>query len=217
MSMLIQAGLSTAEKAINGALQYDPASQAKLGALEGKLLCLEVMGLPAPMLAQSELSSDEPLQLWVRFGYPLQLMSHSEIPADATLSGELSAFVNVATHQDKQQALMKSDLQIRGSSQLALSLADVMAQLDIDWEAMLSQFIGPVMAHVIGRRARGLFGWLKQTGEKVKNDWVEYIRDEAQMAVHPQEAEQQYRAIHQLRLDTDRLEARIQRLAQQLK
>jgi ubiquinone biosynthesis protein UbiJ len=202
-STLIQAGLASAETMVNQALEYDPGSQQKMAKLAPKVLAIEI--------------TKPEFNLYIRFTDDgIHLMSHYEQEPDAALSGELSAFINVATGKDKHAALMQSDLQIRGSSQLALSLADLMNDLSIDWEAMIAKFAGPVAAHIIGKQARGLFGWLKKTGEKFQDDVISYVRDERQMAAHELEGEDRFRQIHQLRLDTERLEARIQKLAAKL-
>ncbi len=203
-STLIQAGLASAETIINQALEYDPSSQQKMAKLAPKVLAIEI--------------SKPAFNLYIRFNDKgIQLLSHYESDPEAALSGDLSAFINVATGKDKHAALMQSDLQIRGSSQLALSLADLMNDLNIDWEAMISKLTGPVTAHAIGKQARGVLGWLKKTGEKFQDDVVSYVRDERQMAAHELEGEDRFRQIHQIRLDTERLEARIQRLASKLK
>ncbi len=208
-STLIQAGLASAETIVNQALNYDPATQQKMAKLAPKVLAIEITK-PA-------------FNVYIRFCAEgtngvqgVQLMSHFEGEADASLSGELNAFINVATSKDKHAALMQSDLHIRGSSQLALGLADLMNDLNIDWEAMIAKLTGPVVAHVIGKQARGLFGQLKKMGEKFQDDVVSYVRDERQMAAHELEGEDQFRQIHQLRLSVDRLEARIQKLATKL-
>lgn len=200
---LIQAGLASVEAMVNQALEYDPGSRLKMAKLESKVLAIEI--------------SKPSFHLYVRFtDAGLQLMNHYEGTPEAALSGELSAFINVATSHDKHAALMQSDLQIRGSSQLALSLADLMNDLNIDWEAMIAKFTGPVAAHIIGKQARGIFSWVKKTGEKFQEDVISYVRDERQIAAHELEGEDRFRQIHQLRLDTERLEARIQKLASKL-
>lgn len=206
-STLIQAALASAELSINKALAYDPATLQKVQTLSNhgqnpKLLALHIRQ-PA-------------LSIYVRFDQQLQLQSHSETQADTQLSGELSAFMNLASQQDKQAALMQSDIQIQGSSQLAMALADIMAELDIDFEAMVSELTGPVVAHVLGKNLRSIGNWFKQTGHKLKQDTVEFVRDERKMAVHKTEGEIRFGQIHKLKLDTERLEARIQRLQQNL-
>ncbi len=200
---IVQAGLVSAELAINKALKFDPAVQQKLRALAPKVLAINITTLD--------------LTIYVQFGEQLELHSHLEQPADATLSGELSAFLNLASHEDKHAALMKSDIQIQGSSQLAMGLADASSHLKIDWEAMISELTGPVIAHVVGNKLRALSGWFKNTTQKFKDDSVEYVRDELQLTPHKLEGESRFSAIHTLKLDAERLEARIARLKSRLK
>lgn len=199
---LIQGALASAEGVINKALHYDAATAQKLAALGPKMLAINITQ-PATVI-------------YVQFGEQLRLMAHCDNEPHATLTGELQAFINLASNKDKHAALMKSDIQIQGSSQLAMGLADAMSDLDIDFEAMLSEFTGPVLAHVVGNNLRRLGSWFKNTSHKVKQDSVEYVRDELQLAPHKLEGETQFNAIHKIKLDTERLEARITRLTANL-
>ncbi len=200
---IIQAGLAAAQSIINKALKFDPACQQKLAALAPKVLAIQI--------------TQPKVTVYVSFGQSITLQSHYEGQADASLSGDITAFMNLASNADKQAALMKSDIQIHGSSQLALALADVMSQLNIDWEAMISELTGPVIAHVVGKQLRSISSWFKQTTQKVKDDTVEYVRDELQLAPHKLEGESRFSDIHKLKLDTERLEARFNRLKQSFK
>jgi ubiquinone biosynthesis protein UbiJ len=143
-------------------------------------------------------------------------MAHHEGEAQAKLQGDLPAFINLASNKDKHAALMKSDIQIQGSSQLAMGLADAMSDLNIDFEAMLSELTGPVFAHIMGKNLRRLTGWLKGNADKLKQDTVEYVRDELQLAPHKLEGESRFTDIHRLKLDSERIEARINRLTTHL-
>lgn len=199
---LVQGALASAQRIINQALRYDAASAQKLAALAPKVLAIEI--------------TQPAMVIYVQFGEQLRLMAHHEGDAQARLQGDLQAFINLASNKDKHAALMKSDIQIQGSSQLAMGLADAMSDLDIDFEAMLSELTGPVVAHVVGKNLRRLSGWLKGSGEKLKQDTVEYVRDELQLAPHKLEGESRFTEIHKLKLDSERLEARINRLATHL-
>ncbi|NVK36661.1 MAG: SCP2 sterol-binding domain-containing protein [Gammaproteobacteria bacterium] len=200
---VIQGALAAAERTINKALRYDAATAQKLATLAPKVLAIEILQ-PATTI-------------YVAFGNEMRLMAHYEATPDAKLSGELNAFINLARHEDKHAALMKSDIQIQGSSQLAMGLAEAMSQLNIDFEAMISEFTGPVVAHVVGKNLRRLGSWLKQAGEKFQQDTTEYVRDELQLAPHKLEGESQFMAIGKLKQDAERLEARVQRLAAKIK
>jgi len=199
---LIQAGLAAAQVTVNKALGYDPATQAKLIKLEGKTLGIHM--------------SQPNVSIYVRFGDSLHLQAHFEGETDTDLSGPASAFINLARHDDKQAALMKSDIQIRGSSQLAMGLADVFSDLQIDWEAAIAEWTGPVAAHVLGNNIRRVGQWFQRSITKVKQDTVEFVRDEWQASVHEIEGEHRFSAIQKLKLDVERLDARIQRIKHQM-
>lgn len=195
--------LASAEAAINKALRYDPATQQKIARQTGKVLCLQI---------------EQPsLTFYVRMGEQIQLMSHCESDISATLRGPAQGFLRLASTEDKQQALMHSDIEIQGSSQFALSLADASSALDIDWAAMLEDFTGPLVAGFIHRQVTGLFSFAKQAMQKLHDDSVSYLRDEKGLLIHKLEAQQHFRNVHELRLATDRLEARIQQLQKRLK
>ena len=196
---LVQGALASAQTIINKALAYDGATAQKLAALAPKVLAIEI--------------TQPATTVYVQFGEQLRLMAHYDGEAQARLQGDLHAFINLARHQDKHAALMKSDIQIQGSSQLAMGLADAMSDLNIDFEAMLGELTGPVVAHVVGSNLRRLSGWLTGNTQKLKQDTLEYVRDELQLAPHKLEGETRFTDIHKLRLDSERLEARINRLA----
>ena len=81
---------------------------------------------------------------------------------------------------------------------------------------MIAEMTGPVAAHIIGKNLRSVSAWFKQTSEKFKQDTTEYVRDELQLAPHSLEGESRFTDIHKLKLDTERLEARINRIKQRL-
>jgi ubiquinone biosynthesis protein UbiJ len=198
----IQGALASAQSTINKALSYDAATAQKLAALAPKVLAIEI--------------TQPATTIYVQFGEQLRLMAHHEGEAQAKLQGDLPAFINLASNKDKHAALMKSDIQIQGSSQLAMGLADAMSDLNIDFEAMLSELTGPVFAHIMGKNLRRLTGWLKGNADKLKQDTVEYVRDELQLAPHKLEGESRFTDIHKLKLDSERIEARINRLTTHL-
>jgi ubiquinone biosynthesis protein UbiJ len=199
---IVQGALASAQNVINQALAYDGATAQKLAALAPKVLAIEI--------------TQPAITIYVQFDDQLRLMAHYNDEPQAKLQGDLQAFINLASNQDKHAALMKSDIQIQGSSQLAMGLADAMSDLDIDFEAMLSDLTGPVVAHLVGKNLRRLSGWFKGSAQKFKQDTVEYVRDELQLAPHKLEGESRFTDIHKLRLDSERLEARISRLATHL-
>jgi len=133
--------------------------------------------------------------------------------ADATLSGSAADFFALARASDKAHALISSAIDMDGDSEFALSLTRVAQNLDIDWEALITPLTGGLLAHQLGKGLRGLLNWSKSSAPAYRNAVKEYLEDEAQLLTPEPLAAQFADEVDQLRLATDRLEARTLRLA----
>jgi ubiquinone biosynthesis protein UbiJ len=133
--------LMALESAVNNSLAYDPATQQSLLALDGK-----VLHLACTMPAQS---------VYVLFvGNHVELWSLFESAADTTLSGTPSEFLALWRARSKTTALTDSGVTLTGDSTVLQQLQKISASLDIDWEALLAEHTGDVIAHQLGRFAR---------------------------------------------------------------
>jgi ubiquinone biosynthesis protein UbiJ len=103
---------------------------------------------------------------------------------------------------------------ISGSSALVLDLAKIIQQLDIDWEALISPMTGGIVAHQIGKGFRSLISWGKDSGQTLATSSKEYLEDEVQLLVPKPLAEHFGQQVSDLRLATDRAEARIEQIKQ---
>ena len=84
--------------------------------------------------------------------------------------------------------------------------------IDIDWEEHLSRVTGDVLAHQVGNVARGMLEWGRNTLDTVSRDVAEYLHEESRDLPTRGEVDEFLARIDTLRLDVDRLEARVQRL-----
>ncbi|MCD8522462.1 MAG: SCP2 sterol-binding domain-containing protein [Saccharospirillaceae bacterium] len=203
---LLQAACIPFEAAINHVLRYDPAALNSLSRQQGRLLCVRINELN-PVLIRI-----------VDSGIVLSLAhSHStnnnrELGADATLSGSAADFFALARARDKAHALISSAIDMDGDSEFALSLTRVAQNLDVDWEALITPLTGGLLAHQLGKGLRGILGWGKTSAPAYRNAVKEYLEDEAQLLTPEPLAAQFADEVDQLRLATDRLEARTLRL-----
>jgi ubiquinone biosynthesis protein UbiJ len=203
---LLQAACVPFEAAINHVLRYDPAALSSLRRQQGRLLCVRIDAIN-PVLIRI-----------VDNGIVLSLVPATDDngslnSADATLSGSAADFFALARASDKAHALISSAIDIDGDSEFALSLTRVAQNLDIDWEALITPLTGGLLAHQLGKGLRGLLGWGKSSAPAYRNAVKEYLEDEAQLLTPEPLAAQFADEVDQLRLATDRLEARTLRLA----
>jgi ubiquinone biosynthesis protein UbiJ len=79
-------------------------------------------------------------------------------------------------------------------------------------QELLSLAVGDVLAHQMGQLARSTKGWLDDSAHAMRLNTQEYLQEEARLV--PAEAELRHYLddVDTLRMDVDRLEARIKRL-----
>jgi len=100
-----------------------------------------------------------------------------------------------------------------GDAALANAVFFLFRNLRWDVEEDLSRVVGDVAAHRVAGAARSFAAWQRQAAERLGQNVAEYLKDEAQLAVHPHELGAFARQVDDLRDAVDRLEKRIQRLA----
>ena len=192
---------STFENVLNRGLPRSPRARQLCRELQGHRVGVEVTGFTR-WLVQST-------------GETLQLTRDSATAAEAELAGgplSLMALVGGTP----EAVLQRGDVKIRGDAELAQKFRELAMLLRPDIEEELSQFVGDVPAHQIGRFTRAAFGWgQKAAGTTVRNV-AEYLAHERQHLVPRAEGDQLLKGVDTLREDVDRLEARIGVIAQRL-
>ncbi len=186
------------ESTLNAVLKYDPALLAALAKFAGKRIRIQ---------------SDDWLILVITVheqGVYLSLNDEDE--CDTTVFGSISELLEVAIASDKANALMNGDIDISGSSALVLDLAKIVQQMDIDWEALVAPLTGGLIAHQIGKGFRSFFKWSQDSGQTLATSSKEYLEDELQVLVPKPLAEHFASQVSDLRLATDRAEARLEQI-----
>ncbi|CCK77482.1 MAG: SCP2 sterol-binding domain-containing protein [Oleispira antarctica] len=188
------------ERSLNAVLKHDPALLVALTKFEGKRIRIQ---------------SDDWLILVITIcSHGLQLSLQDDSECDTTIFGSISELLAVAVANDKADALMNGDVDISGSSALVLDLAKIMQQMDIDWEALISPMTGGIIAHQIGKGFRSLLKWSKDSGQTFTTSSKEYLEDEVQLLVPKPLADHFASEVGELRLATDRAEARLEHVRQ---
>lgn len=186
------------EGAVNRALRLDPEALQRLGALENKVILLELAAEGAP------------LRFYV---FPtaagLRLQREHDRTPDVTISGTAGVFLN----QLVRGPAVSEALTIRGDIELGQRFQRILSGLDPDWEEGLARVVGDVPAHQIARLAQGLREWAGQALQTLGTDGAEYLQEEALVLARRERVQEFLREVDRLRADTDRLEKRLQRLA----
>ena len=197
--MLIQFALASAESALNRVLQLDSTAQARLAPLAGQVLAI-TCSMPAITLYLIPLETR------------LQLAQAWSAPADCTLKAPAQLLLKLVSSADKSAVLHHPEVSLEGNSGLLMELADILQNLELDWEYEVSRWLGPVPTALLSSQLRSQRAWLTQTAKSLHLNTADYLAEESRALVGRTEAAIRFNEIDQLKLDLDRLDARISRL-----
>ena len=201
--MLLRGLLASVENGVNRILRLDSTAMARLQSLTGKVIAVECA---APPLQLFILPSDE----------GLLLASQWAADADCTLRAPASSLLRLVLSKDKTAVLHSPEVDLEGDSHALMALAQVLQDLELDWEYELSRWLGPVATALIGGHLRSRANWYQQGFASLNQNLAEYLSEEARTLVGQREAQARFDELDQLKLDLDRLEARFERLGRSL-
>ena len=201
--MLLRGLLASVENGVNRILRLDSTAMARLQPLTGKVIAVECA---APPLQLFILPSDE----------GLLLASQWAADADCTLRAPASSLLRLVLSKDKTAVLHSPEVDLEGDSHALMALAQVLQDLELDWEYELSRWLGPVATALIGGHLRSRANWYQQGFASLNQNLAEYLNEEARTLVGQREAQARFDELDQLKLDLDRLEARFERLGRSL-
>jgi len=191
--------LTQTSKAINAYLALDDESKHRMAALENKTMTMVL--LPFHWIFQCEFQN----------GY-LILTEGEGKPFDAKLTGTPLQLLGLMWNQENRASFFSDDLVIEGDAELGQQFAMLFDELHIDWEEHLSKLMGDVPAYHLGQLFHRASDWLKQSEESMSQNINEYLHEEINYFPPVEALQDFYNDIDELRMDVDRLEARILKL-----
>lgn len=194
--MLSGALLRAAERSIAAALARDTVTARRISALAGKRILI---------------SSRQPdWQLWLMPAHgTINLTTTSDAPADVELHAPASLLARLLVSSDRKAVLQDPDVELLGDSQVLIALQNALADLQLDGEAELARWLGPVAGHAIGSALRRSHQWGRDSRASLRQTLAEYLTEESRQLVGQAEARARAEQLHDLRLQLDRLEARV--------
>jgi len=192
--------LAGVEAAINGYIALDPEGAARIEEIQGRVILMELTGFGTRLYLIPESAG-------------LQLYGDYAGEPDCVLRGTPLALARMSASRRKEDQLFSGEVRVEGDTHLAQAFSDFMERLDVDWEEQLSRLIGDPAAHQVGSRARAAGRWGRRAGKVLTEDIKEYLQEEARLLPGPYEVHAFLDDVDRLRDDTDRLVARVERLA----
>ena len=197
---LLSAALAGAEQALNQAISLAPHSHQELDAVSGTLLGVEVTSLDLTVYIEMVTGTD------------VRLMAHCERETDTFVRGTLEDFAALATSNDPAATLINSGIELEGSSASLITLQQVVARMEIDWEAPLVDILGDVAGHQIAEGLRRLFRWGKGARASLKRQISEYLLEEGRLTPPKPELEHFYDAVQSVAMRVERAQNQVEKL-----
>jgi ubiquinone biosynthesis protein UbiJ len=196
---LIAAGV---ESALAASLKGSSAARADIARLQGKVIRMELTGLP---LTLHFLPEDG--RVTVASDY------HGD--ADITVRAPAASLMAAALKRDSEA--VPRGMQVSGDAETAQVFSRLLKHADLDWEDLLAQRIGDLPARQIGNAVRGLMGWARDTGSRLSQDFADYLHYESRDLPPRHEVQGFLSDVDRLRDDAERLNARFKRVESRLK
>jgi len=194
--------LTAIENALNRGLPRSPRAQELCAGLAGRKLAIEI-----PEVIRLLVESTGTSLRITKGGRPAE----GSAQADAEIIGGPLGLLALAG-DSPQGVLQRRGVDIRGDAATAERFRELGMLLRPDLEEDLSQLIGDVPAHQIGRFARMAASWGQRAVSTAVENFSEYFAHERRDLVSRNEGEQYLRGVDVLREDLDRLEARLAQL-----
>ncbi len=197
---------SLLNRAAQEVLDIDQESRDRLAALGEHLFCIELTVPVMSIYLQTDAAG-------MQFYDSGELSSEPQVVV--TLRGSLPAFARLGRLGADSGVLSDGEIEMSGDAELGQALQKVLADLDIDWEEILSRSIGDTAAHKIANLAQQMSGWAQQVGESARRNTADYLTEEKRILPSDTGMEDFVADLDKLRADVDRLEQQIKRLISQ--
>lgn len=216
--MLLHGALESAEQLINPLLKRDAAALEQLAAIAGKVVRVrctqpEIVLLIWPSAQGLHFELDSSLDWEGRASEGAE----AGLQVDAGVEGSLNDFARFMLAGDRREALLfEGALTLRGDTGLVRKLQQITSSLDLDLAPVSEKVIGVVPTAILSAPLAGLARWRAGLGKTAMQDWQEYLQYE--LALLPPETEQKgfSDGVLNVRRRVDRLNARVERLQQQI-
>lgn len=189
--------LATIESALNRVFTDQPGVVS--AQLDNRSVCLHLDGLDT--------------RLYLRFhGQTVYVFDELKGDPDATIRGTPVALATAGLHGQANT----EDVQLQGDLQVAQAFEQLLKQIDIDWEELVSCYTGDAIAHQLGNLVRGFKDWSRSSANAFADDLRDYLQIETRQLPLPHEVEQFNSEVDEMRAAVERFELRVERLAARL-
>lgn len=188
------------ETGLNQLLSLDLQSRDRSKTLHGKVLKLELQGIPA---------------IWLMFSpHQVDVLAAYEYPAHASLKLTWQGLQLLRQPENLTRYIREERLDLQGDPALFHAFSRLFSELNIDWEAQLSAYTGDVLAHWFFRGAKKIHQCASHQWQLTQQDLREAMTEEWKLAPGPLQLAAFCDDVNALAHESEQLLQRAERLLQ---
>jgi ubiquinone biosynthesis protein UbiJ len=199
---LSTAAFSALEMALQKALQLDPATRHQLQAMYDQVFLFDCT---------------EPVFRVYFFPETLSFRQIYDGHVTAQLSGSGKAFLALARADDAAAELINNpELNLRGDSRALVKLQEIIAQLDIDWEAPFITLFGDIIGHQLAEVIRAIHKQIRYSARSFHKQLADFLREESGWLPAREEISDFLQGVDNVSMRVDRASATLNLLRQKI-
>lgn len=185
------------ESGVNKLHQLDSSAISRRQQLDGTIIgvCLKELNKPLYFVISSQ---------------QIDILSIYEGETDCFIRINISALKQLQNNHQLTHLIKTEQLEVEGDIQIVQKFAQLLTEMDIDWEEHLSSKIGDVLAHKLCYQLTQGQKKLSLQLKKIEKQTAEYITEELKLAPGPLEVVYFCEQVNDLEKQVDALEKRIQ-------
>jgi ubiquinone biosynthesis protein UbiJ len=186
-------------KSLNRYLDCDPENAQQLASIENKKISIHLREFEKSVMFHVD-------------HLRLQACQTDAVPADVTIDVSLKVLPDFFLGVDQTQLMKSGGIEINGDAHIASVLQNTFRAIEIDWEEILSNYVGDTVAHQVGVGVRKITEIFAEKKATVQLDVRDYLQDNLQVVPTREEIDEFINEVDKVRAHLDRLEARVNRL-----
>ena len=202
-TMLKTAVVLLLESSLNKLLATDSVTLLSLAKLSGKVIEFKI--------------SDAPIHFYL-FPHPcgVELQQQFLGDSDTLLQGPLTSFTALLSSEDSSAQFFGNGISISGDTKLAAKFQRIIAEADIDWQGLVANLSGDLVAAQLAKVVNSTRAQLSITTESLELNIAEYLQEETRTLPAGPEVEGFIDDVDNIRSAVDRLDARFTLLTAQV-
>ena len=188
------------ESALNRLVDLDPDTRASLSELDGRAITLDVANTPLAM--RIAVSGDR-----LTIGPAFDAASALRIAASP------GALLGFALARGREQPYVAGRVEVAGDADLARRIERIATRFAPDFDEAFARVFGDVAGVQIARGVRGALSGMHNGAQALARDTATFLSEESRDLLAKAELDEFLDSVDALRERTDRLDARVRRLA----